>query len=107
MKAAELIGRYTAGEATLEETNEALRAAGAGFHLEPERNTLTEEELWATTVGVYPQQACGWGLLDTGTGSLDKVHITNGRLDSGDLGEMRGLVFIAGKRYRVSGRSLA
>ena len=40
----EIIGKYTAGEQTLEETNEALKAAGVTeFHLEH----LTEEELAA------------------------------------------------------------
>ena len=37
---AEIIGKYTAGEKTLEETNEELKAAGAGFHLVH----MTEEE---------------------------------------------------------------
>ena len=41
---AEIIGKYTAGEKTLEETNAELKAAGVTeFHLE----RLTEEELAA------------------------------------------------------------
>ena len=43
----EIIGKYTDGKATLEETNAALKEAGAGFHLDPTRNTFTGEELLA------------------------------------------------------------
>lgn len=36
----EIMSKYTAGEIPLEQANEELKAAGAGFHLEH----LTEEE---------------------------------------------------------------
>lgn len=36
----ETMEKYKSGEITLEEANEELKAAGAGFHLEP----ITEEE---------------------------------------------------------------
>ena len=51
----EILRGYTAGEADLERTNAALREAGAGFHLEPGRNELTEEDRRQTTVGYYPE----------------------------------------------------
>lgn len=59
----EIIGKYTAGEATLEDTNKALKAEGATFHLDPDRNTIADDERER------------FGLLDTGIGSLDKVEI--------------------------------
>ena len=62
-----IISKYTAGDATLEATNEALANAGANFHLNPQKNILSDEEKRATTVGYYPEQANGYGLLDTGT----------------------------------------
>ena len=34
-KITDIINKYTAGEATLEETNAALAEPGAGIHLEP------------------------------------------------------------------------
>ena len=77
----EILRGYTAGEADLETTNAALREAGAGFHLEPGRNELTEEDRRQTTVGYYPEQASGYGLLDTGTGSMEKVRVAGGRLE--------------------------
>lgn len=37
----DILFKYTTGEATLEETNEALKEAEAGFHLEPGKNEIT------------------------------------------------------------------
>ena len=101
-----IISKYTAGDATLEATNEALANAGANFHLNPQKNILSDEEKRATTVGYYPEQANGYGLLDTGTGSLDKVKIQNGKLVNCDCGMMYALVSIAGKTYHVKGNTL-
>ena len=109
----EILRGYTAGEADLETTNAALRKAGAGFHLEPGRNELTEEDRRQTTVGYYPEQASGYGLLDTGTGSMEKVHVVNGRLDHAvnqvqpDGGtNMAAYVIICGRTYEVFGDAL-
>nr|DAM00570.1 MAG TPA: hypothetical protein [Caudoviricetes sp.] len=105
-KITEIILKYTTGEANLEETNAALKKEDADLRLDPAKNTLTEEEKQATTVGYYPSQANGWGLLDTGTGSLDKVQAKAGHLVGCDCGEMYALYFIAGKTYRVRGTAL-
>ena len=105
-KLREIIGTYTAGEATLEHTNKALADVGAGFHLDPNKNVLTEAEKRVTTVGYYPEQANGYGLLDTGTGSLDKVQVKGGHLVGCDCGNMHALFSIAGKTYRVKGSIL-
>ena len=69
----EIIRQYTRGETSPEEANAALKEAGEGFHFEPGQNTLTAEEIAATVGGPRPEDANGWGLLDTGTGSMDKV----------------------------------
>lgn len=98
----EIIRKYTAGELTLAEANLKLR----GIRLNPDKNILTEEEKRATTVGYYPEQANGWGLLDTGTGSLDKVQVKDGQLVNCDCGNMYALFSIAGKTYHVKGRFL-
>lgn len=110
----EILKDYTTGEADLEETNAALKEAGATYHLEPGRNELTEEDRRETSVGYYPYQANGWGLLDTGTGSLDKVHVVVGRLDHAinevlpdGRANMPAYVTICGKTYEVLGNKLA
>lgn len=95
---------YTAGKETLEATNEALKEYG--IRIQPGKNELTEEDKRATTVGYYPDQANGYGLLDTGTGTFDKVQVKAGHLVGCDCGEMYALCVIAGKTYRVQGTAL-
>ena len=122
----EIIEEYSSGKTTLESANAALKSAGAGFHLDPERNKIAPDE-----VGRY-------GLLDTGTGTLDKVKIVDfdpdatqrsgcggrgGKTERGeeaakpvssgakylatmDCGEMTAYCFVGGVCYKVKGREL-
>lgn len=110
-----IIRDYTAGETDLEGANAALAEAGAGFSLRPGQNEITDEERKQTVVGYYPEQASGWGLLDTGTGSMEKVHIVNGKLDHAinavlNLPDkptnMTAYVIICGRTYEVFGDTL-
>lgn len=109
----EIVRDYTTGEADLEATNAALKEAGAGFSFVPGQNEITEEDRMATTVGYYPSQANGYGLLDTGTGSPDRVHVTGGKLDHAvnqvqpdGSTNMAAYVIICGKTYEVFGDTL-
>lgn len=102
---------YTAGEKTTEEVNEILK--GTGLTFTPGKNALTEEEIRATTIGTYPDMANGWGLLDTGTGSMDKVFLKDGKLDHVVNEIMPNgkpvstmYVYIAGRLYNVEGDTL-
>ena len=94
MKSTDIIRKYTAGEATLEETNAALMEVRAGFHLDPERNVIQPDE-----VGRF-------GLLDTGTGTLDKVEVKDGKLVGVDMGGMFALCIVGDKVYEVKGDAL-
>lgn len=107
----EILQDYTSGEKTTEEVNEALE--GTGIIFTPGKNALTEEEIRATTIGTYPDMANGWGLLDSGTGTMDKVIVKDGKLDhvvneilpnGKPVSTM--YVFIAGRRYNVEGDTL-
>ena len=102
----EIMSKYTTGEITLEVANEKLKKAEAGIRLNPKKNVLTEEEKRATTIGCYPDQANGYGLLDTGTGTLDKVRCENGHLVGCDCGDSYALYIIAGRTYQVKGAEL-
>ena len=104
-KVNEIIAKYTDGKATLEETNGALKEVNAGFHLDPLRNTFTGEELLKTKADTA-ETANGFGLLDSGTGTLDKVEVRNGELVNCDMGESYALVIIAGKTFHVNGKKL-
>ena len=99
----EIILDYTKGEKDLTETNEALKEAGSDLYLNPDRNKLTEEEKRSTTVGYYPDQATGYGLMDHGVGCLEKVHVVNGRTVDVDMGQETAYVYIAGRKYRLRG----
>jgi len=102
----EILSKYTSGEATLEETNAALEAAGINLRLDPGKNELTEAEIAETVAGETPAEANGMGLLDTGTGCLDKVLVVDGKLPTADCGEMPALCMIGGKTYHVHGDTL-
>lgn len=101
-----IIARYTAGEATVEETNADLKQMGVDLRLNPGKNTLTEAEIVETITGGTPAEANGMGLLDTGTGTLDKVYVEDGKLVDNDVGEMYALCIIGGKVYHVQGDTL-
>lgn len=112
--ATEILAKYTSGEYTAEEANEKLKEAGIdSFHIVPGKNELTEEDIKATTVGETAAEANGFGLLDTGTGTMEKVHVVNGKLDYAvnqvnDDGttNMIAYVLIGGKTYEVKGDTL-
>lgn len=97
----EIIKKYTNDELTLEEANAKLK----GIKLDPGKNILTEEEKRTTTIGCYPDMANGFGLLDSGTGTFDKVKVTNGKLAYG-MGDAFALCFIGGRMYEVKNDTL-
>lgn len=103
---AEILNKYTRGEATLAETNAALQEMGANVRLDEKKNIITEEELAGTVTGENPGEINGFGLLDTGTGSYDKVEVRAGRLAGADCGGMVAFCLIGGKTYRVCGDKL-
>ena len=96
MNAYDIIKKFTTGEKTLVETNTDLARIGAGFYLDINKHLLTEDEIKNGTAG----------LLDTGTGTMDKVHIANGELVNCDCGDMFALVIVSGKTYEVKGKKL-
>ena len=105
-KILDILMDYTSGAKDVDTTNAALKEANAGFHLEPGKNVLTEEEIRASVVGHYPEMANGFGLLDSGTGTLDKVVIKNGELVNCDMGNSKALVVIADRWYYIDGKKL-
>ena len=77
----------------------------ANIRLEPGKHELTAEETAAAKADTAAT-ANGYGLLDTGTGSLDKVLVRDGHLVGCDCGEMYALCMIAGKVFPVKGAAL-
>ena len=102
----EILNKYTTGEMTLPEANEALREAEAGFTLDPNRNVITQEEFVATTAGETPDTVNGYGLMDHGVGCLEKVHVVNGKTVDVNMGAETAYVYIAGTKYELKGDTL-
>ena len=83
-----VINDYTSGEITLEQANAVLAELPGGLYLDPEKNVIK------------PGEENAYGLLDTGTGSLDKVRVKGGRLVH-SIGKMPARCYYKGKCYDV------
>ena len=109
-KMEEILRDYTEGKLDAQQANQELKKMGASVRLRPGRNEITEAERQATRVGDTPDQAEGYGLLDTGTGFMEKVRVHGGCLEhavnevqpDGTV-NMLAYVLIGGKRYAVQG----
>ena len=99
----EVLRKYTLGEAGKDETNDNLKELGSPLCLNPDRNVITPEELAETRVGVTPDEANGWGLMDHGVGCLEKVRVADGRTVDVDMGQETAYVYIGGRCYRLRG----
>ena len=104
-KTFEIISKYTSGEITLKQANEELKKMKAGFYLDPAKNVLTPDEVNNGTAG----------LLDTGTGTLDKVVVDPAKMELANAvnevnadgtTNMYAMCIIKGKTYEVKGRKL-
>lgn len=94
-KVTDTINAYARGELTLEECNAKLRELGLHVMVDPDRPKLTPEMIEA-----------GWGLLETGTGTLDPVQVRDDELVDTDLGDMPGFVCLRGIWHEVKGRKV-
>ena len=102
------------GVESAEDVNAALKKLGVGLHFEPGKQIITPEELMETTVGAVAAKANGYGMLDTGTGYMDKVKVVNGKLVNGAINQvmpdgstnMNAVVYILDRKYVVKGDTL-
>lgn len=81
---------------TLAKANEALK--GTGIQLDPEKNVIKPEE--AAVVCKDVSKINGFALLDTGTGTMDKVEIKNGKLVY-SVGDIVAFVVIGNALFEV------
>lgn len=105
MNNTEILSKYTDGTITLEKANELLTANKAGYIIDPDRNNITEEEVAAAVASVENatdlSEISGYGLMDTGTGSKDKISVLNGKVTNA-TGEQMAIVFIGGHVFRTA-----
>lgn len=102
------------GVESAEDVNAALKKLGVGLSFQPGKQIITPEELMETTVGAVAAKANGYGMLDTGTGYMDKVKVVNGKLVNGAINQvmpdgstnMSAVVYILDRKYEVKGDTL-
>lgn len=102
------------GTASAEDVNAALKKLGVGLSFQPGKQIITPEELMETTVGAVAAKANGYGMLNTGTGFMDKVKVVNGKLVNGAINQvmadgstnMYAVVYILDRKYEVKGDTL-
>lgn len=94
-KVTDTINAYAKGGITLEECNRRLREMVHPILVDPDRPRLTPEMI-----------ADGWGLLDTGTGTLDPVQVRDNELVDNDMGDMPAFVCLKGTWYEVKGNKI-
>ena len=83
-------------KAALVKANKALK--GTGIQLDPEKNVIKPEE--AAVVCEDVSKINGFALLDTGTGTMDKVEIKNGKLVY-SVGDIVAFVVIGNALFEV------
>ena len=105
MNNTEILNNYTNGTNTVQITNDLLTANKAGYIIDPDRNNITAEEAAAAVASVENakdlSEISGYGLMDTGTGSKDKVSVLNGKVTNA-TGEQISIVFIGGHVFRAA-----
>lgn len=92
----EIVKDWENKKITKEEANEKL--AGTGVQIDPDKQKIEEG-----TGAVYCEDVTkinGYAMLDTGTGTLDKVEIKNGKLVNTDVGSMYALIVFGDGSYR-------
>lgn len=94
MKYTDIINGWKSGAYSVEEANKKLQAIGAGFTINPYKNAITAEE------AAKGDERNGFGMLDTGTGTFDKVEIREMKLVH-NIGDMKAFVKFNGKLYEV------
>lgn len=94
MTTTEILCKYTAGKATIEEINKELEASGSNLRLDPNKNVIKPDEVEK------------FGLLNCGWGGLDKVAIKDKELVYDDMGDAPATCYYMGKLYKVEGKKL-
>ena len=92
----DIIKAWERGEKTLEQANTELK--GTGIYIDPDKNKI--EDGTGAVVCDNVSKINGYAMLDTGTGTLDKVMIKDGKLEY-SIGDMFGLVLIGDTKFEV------
>lgn len=100
----EIIKNYTENTITLDEANRRLEEIGSTVRFDPFKNVISGKEFADTKVSDDPAEVTGWGMMNHGVGTPEKMHVQNGKFDydTGFHGDM-AVLYIKGKMFRVEG----
>lgn len=87
---------YITGKINLEELNKKWAEIGMELHIDPTKNIITTG---GATVKDNDSDINGYVMVDSGTGTLDKAMVRNGKLVYPDASIM--FAFIGTTRYTV------
>ena len=107
-KATEIILSYSKGEITVEEANKRLAECTVGLRLDPMKNAITGAEMAQTHSDGTPAGTSGYGFMEDGIVSPEKMHVTAGKLDYDTGFDVKGnapkaTLYIAGYTFAVVG----
>lgn len=95
----DIIKDWEAGKISVEDANKKLK--DSGLYLDPNKNVITVKEMEETTISPDFTIVNGYGELDTGTGTRDKVKIINSKLIDVNTGDSYALVIIGPIMFKV------
>lgn len=79
--ATDIILEHSKGTISLEEANKQLAAIGSDLHLDPHKNRISGAEMAKTHSDGTPEGTSGWGFMNHGIGTPEKMHVEKGKLD--------------------------
>ena len=93
-----IINKYSDGEYTAEKANEELAKIDSNLFIDPNKNVLSDSEKNVVVQDIT--KFSGSALMNSGTGTKNKVAIKNGKLVDG-VGKMRVEIIIGAKIFHV------
>ncbi len=108
-KVREIINMHADGKLSQEDANKQLEAAGSSVRINEMKNVISEEEKAATSTDGTPKGTTGWGFMNHGIGSPEKMYVKDGKFeyDTGFDLDMNVVMTINGVKFRVDRDKLA
>ncbi len=104
MSVNEIMQEYSKGTIGLADANRMLKEASKfGLQIDPYKNVLTASEAAEIVVSNDPTKCSGYGFMNHGIGTPEKMHLKNGKFDydTGFDESTRAVFYIGGKMFRV------
>ena len=104
MNVNEIMQAYSEGTIGLADANRMLKEVSkTGLQIDPYKNVLTAGEAAQIVVSDDPKGCSGYGFMNHGIGTPEKMHLDHGKFDydTGFDETMHVTFYIGGKMFRV------